>query len=120
MKSINKIIGDFGEDLAVQYLSKKGYAILDRNTKISYGEIDIVAKINDTIVFVEVKTRTTNTSGSADDSLTRKQINNLKKTLNLYLYSKHYSRDKARLDLLVIDIDKNKKIARIKHYRDIY
>lgn len=52
-----KDIGDFGEDCAYNYLKEKGYQILERNHLSKKGEVDIIAKDDDTVVFVEVKTR---------------------------------------------------------------
>ena len=57
MKSKRRTIGDFGEEIALKYLEKKGYQILDRNFLKPYGEIDIIAIKNDILTFVEVKTR---------------------------------------------------------------
>ncbi len=120
MSNLKKRIGIFGEDLAVKYLANIGYKILDRNIKISYQEIDIIAKLGEIVVFIEVKTKTSTSFGSADSSLTNKQINNLKKALSIYLYRHKYDQNKVRLDLFAIDIDKFKKIAKIKHYKDIF
>ena len=53
----NKILGKQGEDVAAEYLARKGYRIIARNYRVPRGEIDIVAQTSDTIVFVEVKTR---------------------------------------------------------------
>ena len=57
MKIFNKLKGDFGEEKATRYLKKQKYKILKRNFKNSIGEIDIIAKQKDVIVFVEVKAR---------------------------------------------------------------
>lgn len=58
MKYSNNItVGKKGEDAIVAYLEKAGYTILQRNYRTSFGEIDIIAKKNDTIAFVEVKLR---------------------------------------------------------------
>ena len=59
----NKEIGYFGENIAAQYLEKMGCEILDRNFCCRMGEIDIVAKEKDIIVFVEVKTRQSDSLG---------------------------------------------------------
>jgi len=120
MKTLKKIIGDFGEDLAVKYLAQKGYRILDRNVKIGYQEIDIVARFDQKIVFIEVKTKTSNAFGCADEAITSRQIKNLKKALSIYLYKHRYSQNNIGLDLFAIDIDKFKKTAKIKHYKDIF
>ena len=56
---MNKLtLGKSGEDLCCQYLSEKGYEIKARNFRTRYGEIDIIVKDRDVLVFVEVKTRT--------------------------------------------------------------
>lgn len=62
-KIFNKVTGDSGEEVAYKYLKKKRYKILERNYRNPVGEIDIVAKFRDTIVFVEVKTRTSDYFG---------------------------------------------------------
>jgi putative endonuclease len=58
-KQENKIVGNRGETLAVEHLQMKGYKILGRNYASKWGEIDIVAKDKDIVVFVEVKTKST-------------------------------------------------------------
>lgn len=55
-KTKNKSTGNLGEDLATEYLEQKGYKIIDRNVKFPYGEIDILASWQNTIIVVEVKT----------------------------------------------------------------
>lgn len=55
--STAKNIGDFGENAVCSYLKRKGFEVLKRNYRIRGGEVDIIAKNNDFIVFVEVKTR---------------------------------------------------------------
>lgn len=72
MQNLNKEIGRFGEDTASKYLEESGYTILDRNFKCKSGEIDIIARDGNYIVFVEVKTR----SGSFME-LPVKQLMNL-------------------------------------------
>ena len=57
MGRYNKNLGDFGESFAADFLLENGYAILERNYKTKAGEIDIIASIGNTLVFVEVKTR---------------------------------------------------------------
>jgi putative endonuclease len=68
--SEKKKTGDRGEELARLYLRKKGYRILATNYRFHHWEIDIVARDKDTVVFVEVKTRTTQDFGRPEDSVT--------------------------------------------------
>jgi len=112
-------IGKFGERLAINYLIRRGYKILATNLKVSYQEIDIFAQRGKTIVFIEVKTRTTLTLGQADQSLTIKKMANIRKALDIFVYEKELDENYIRLDLISIDINRLKKKAKIKHYRDI-
>lgn len=65
MKTKKQTLGAWGEDQAVQFLERHGYTILEKNFATDHGEVDIIAKINHTISFIEVKTRT-NSTGSAE------------------------------------------------------
>ncbi|MEO6222859.1 MAG: YraN family protein [Vicinamibacterales bacterium] len=66
----NQTIGKLGEELAADALRSMGYAILARRYRTRYGEIDIVAQDEDTLVFVEVKARRTDRFGTAAESVT--------------------------------------------------
>ncbi len=66
----NQTAGKLGEELAAEALRTMGYAILARRYRTRYGEIDIVAQDEDTLVFVEVKARRNNRFGSAAESVT--------------------------------------------------
>ena len=112
-------VGRFGEDLAKDYLIRHGYKIIAANIKTSYKEIDIVAEKNKVLVFVEVKTRTSKIFGGADETITHSKIENLKQAVSAYLMSVKNKKGDFRLDLISIDIEKDKKIAKIKHYKDI-
>ncbi len=115
----NQRIGSFGENLACKYLSKKGYKIIGRNIKVSYQEIDIIAKIKEKIVFVEVKTRTSNMFGQADEAIYSHKIKNLKKAIGMYIGSKKIDPENINLDFIAIDINKSEKTANISHKKDI-
>ena len=77
MKKYNKAIGDYGENIAHDFLINNGYNILDMNYSNRYGEIDIICRSNNLIIFCEVKSRYTNSFGSPMESVTyskQKQI----------------------------------------------
>ena len=115
-----KKVGNFGEKIAISYLKRKGYKIIDRNVKISYKEIDIIASIKEKIVFFEVKTRASRSLGSAEEAINTKKMKFLKKAVSYYIKENKIDANKTRLDFIAIDIFKSKKIANIKHYKDIY
>jgi len=120
-------LGQFGEDLACEYLVKKGYKIIDRNVWQKWGELDIVAKSADkTLVFVEVKTLR-QSSGQApeeslqpEDQLTKAKLKKLQRTASLY--AGHYQekiKDSRgwRIDLVAISIKPGG--FDVRHYKNI-
>ena len=77
MHSYNKDIGSFGEALARDYLISKGYKILNMNFRNKFGEIDIICKKNNLLIFCEIKSRYSNSFGFPIESITcykQKQI----------------------------------------------
>ena len=101
---IKKIRGKKGEDLACRYLKEQGYRILDRNVRYKMGEIDIVAQIDDTICFVEVKARTRTDYGMPRDAVDVRKQHKLIRCAQLYLklqpgYAQRYS---PRMDIVEI------------------
>lgn len=120
MLSYNKIVGNYGETIACTFLKKNNYQIIKRNVQTSHKEIDIIAQINNELVFIEVKTRCSETLGKADEMLSVKKIRNLKKAIAIFLYSALAPSSKTfRLDFISIDINKKTKSAKIKHFKDI-
>jgi putative endonuclease len=95
-------LGKDSEQLAVDYLQKLGYTIIQRNYRIRGGEIDIIAKENKTLVFIEVKSRTTTRYGHAVQSLTRQQQKRLSKAALTYLHQHKLNNQSARFDLIAI------------------
>ena len=77
--------GKEGEEMAAAWFTEKGYEILHRNWKASYYEIDIIASKNDTLHFVEVKTRKSSKFGFPEDSVTKKKFRDLQNAANQFL-----------------------------------
>lgn len=113
-------IGFFGENLAEKYLLKNGYQIIARNQKISFKEVDIIAEKSGQTVFVEVKTRTSDIYGEADESFGERKFENLKKALENYVAQNNLLEKNVQIDLISIDFNKNKKTAKLKHYKNIF
>jgi putative endonuclease len=70
----NREVGIWGEQAAAEYIQKKGYEILEKNIRTPHGEIDIIARVEDVIVFVEVKTRTSRSFGLPEEGLTYRKL----------------------------------------------
>ena len=81
-------LGQLGEDLAVEFLQKNGYEILDRNWRFQKAEIDIIAQKDNILAVVEVKTRSTLEFGLPQDFVKPKKIQLLVKAVNEYVVSK--------------------------------
>jgi putative endonuclease len=73
----NQKIGKWGEQAAADYLLAKGYRILDKNARTPYGEIDIVARLEEVTVFVEVKARTSRSFGLPEEALTPRKLQHM-------------------------------------------
>jgi putative endonuclease len=116
--TITKNIGNFGEQLARDFLLKRGYKIIASNTKLGHGEIDIIAQFREITVFVEVKTLL-GFQTNAEESLSRRQIIKLKQVISVYRQQKTIGPNVIRLDFIAINLDRNTKQARIRHYPDI-
>ena len=78
-------IGDLGEQLTTEELTRSGYEILDRNWKTKWAEIDIVARKNDAVYFIEVKYRATVNQGDGFDYLTNKKIQHMIRAAELWV-----------------------------------
>ena len=102
MKQFNHIRGVLGETLAKQYLIDKGYKILEQNYTTKIGEIDIIAKVKDIIVFVEVKDRQTKRFGMPREAVTVYKQNKIRKVAMQYLVSKHLTNSMVRFDCVEI------------------
>ena len=70
-------IGKWGEEIAVEFLRNKGYQIVEQNRRTPFGEVDVVAILEDITVFVEVKTRTNDKYGLPEAGLTRRKLNHM-------------------------------------------
>ncbi len=116
MTSSNRKIGKYGEDLACKFLSENGYIILERNVHFSkFCEIDIIAKFKDELVFVEVKTRKNNQSGSPFEAITSTKYNHLKNGVFMFLSNYREKYSKYRIDVLGITLEPEIKIEHLKY-----
>ncbi len=100
-----KELGKHGEDLALEFLQKKGYKLIKRNFRLKFGEIDLLMQDKNTFVICEVKTKTSNDFGTPQDEIDffkRKKLLQLAKAL-WQIYPGH----SIRID--VVAVDENKK-----------
>ncbi len=113
----HNVLGKEGERLAVNFLEKEGYDILEKNYRYLKAEIDIIAQKNTTIVVVEVKTRSTPDFGNPQDFVKPKQIQLLVKAIDQYVIENDLDVE-VRFD--IIAIIKNKSGTRIEHLENAF
>jgi len=110
-------LGSEGEQIAVNFLIEKGYEIKERNWRFKKAEIDIIVQMENTLIAVEVKTRSTDDFGDPQDFLKPKQKNLLIGAMDEYVVSKDLDVE-VRFD--VIGIIKNQKETKIEHFEDAF
>ena len=99
--------GKGGEDRAAAFLRLKGYRILERNYRVGQGEIDLVARRSDTLVFVEVKTRRGKSQGTPLEAVTKHKVKRLSAAAALYLAQNPGSWQVCRFDVVTLGPEKN-------------
>lgn len=110
-------LGKKGEQLAVDYLQENDYIILEKNYQFKKAEIDIIAKKEDTLVVVEVKTRSSTYFGNPEDFVSPKKIKLLVYAINHYLTEKNLDIE-VRFD--IIAVLKQKDLYKIRHLKDAF
>ncbi len=104
-----KNLGKYGEEVAVNYLKRRGYQIIKRNFRCSLGEIDIIAKKDGCLIFVEVKTRKEKEEMMPEDSINYGKEMRLKKIAELYINNYCQEDIECRFDVISIMIGKDKE-----------
>lgn len=120
MHSYNKDIGSFGEALARDYLISKGYKILNINFRNKFGEIDIICKKNNLLIFCEIKSRYSNSFGSPIESITCYKQKQIIKLSELYLISKKYYNFNVRYDIIEVIFNTITSSHIINHVQDAF
>ena len=109
MAKDNKKSGDEGEELAARILSEKNYEIVERNYRYGHGEIDIIARDGETLVFIEVKTRKNLQYGMPEYAVTQTKQRQIKKIAEAYLYENNITDTDCRMDVVAILFKKGEK-----------
>ena len=99
---MKKELGDRGEDIAAKYLQQQGYRIVQRNYRSRYGEVDIICAQQGILVFVEVKTRTSNAFGFPEESITPTKQAHIRKVALDYLDGYSQAFTEIRFDVVGI------------------
>ncbi|MBK8557206.1 MAG: YraN family protein [Lewinellaceae bacterium] len=118
-KRSNNSIGEFGEDIAAAYLTRKGYRVVARNYRAGRGEIDIIAwQGEQLLVFVEVKTRSGENYGGPEQAITRRKQQLIMRTAGAYMASIGYEWA-IRFDSVAIILYRQ-KVLDLRHHEDAF
>jgi putative endonuclease len=112
-------IGKFGQEIAAEFLVKRNYQILGQNFFSRLGEIDLIAEDGGQLVFIEVKTRLSDRFGLPEEALTKLKLEKMREAALEYLVAKKINHDNYRFDLIAVEVDKENKAAKIRHYKNI-
>lgn len=107
-----------GEEKAVKFLTDNGYEIIKRNYRTKFGEIDIVAKEKEEIVFVEVKTRSSKKYGIPREAVDKNKINHIINVSKYFILKNNLENYFLRFDIIEIYVLKNNYI--INHIKNVF
>lgn len=115
--AFHNLLGEEGEKIAIQYLKSKKYIIHHTNWRMSHLEVDIIAEHEDELVFVEVKTRSSDKYGSPEEAVDNQKERDLIRLANVYLENLQLEVD-SRFDIISIIL--NEKESNITHFEDAF
>ncbi len=110
--------GAWGEDLALRYLARRGYTLVERNYRTRYGEIDLILRKDGTLVFVEVKLRRGTGFGDPLEAVTSRKQRTLRSLAVHYLSHRDPHFETLRFDVIGILAHDNK--VRIRHVKNAF
>jgi len=118
-----KKLGKWGEAQAVSYLEKKGYRILDRNVYTPYGELDIIAAAGDSektsVVFVEVKTRTSRAFGFPEDAVDNRKMDHILGAASHYIQEHPQLGEHWQVDVIAVERYTDGEEPEIYHFNNV-
>ncbi len=112
MSLLKKMLGKEGEDRAAEFLKKCGYRILERNYSTSHGEIDLIALDRDEVVFVEVKTRTSDAYGAPELAVNAQKQRRMIRAALGYIKYKKLHQVPCRFDVVAISAGQEVELIR--------
>ncbi|MDH4273261.1 MAG: YraN family protein [Candidatus Aminicenantes bacterium] len=114
-----RALGRSGEDIAVTYLRKRKFRIVCRGFRFHKGEIDIIARDGDTLVFIEVKTRRNRQFGRPEEAVTPPKQNQIRRLAEAYLAMNNLADVPCRFDVLSLFWDE-KESPQVRHIKDAF
>jgi putative endonuclease len=119
MSKYRRFLGSRGEIYAAEFLENLGYSILEKNHRTPYGEIDLVARQNEVIVFVEVKTRSNTSLGPPEISITRRKAEHMRCAAEYFIQQHPEIKNDWRIDAISIQINTGDLPPSIVHFENV-
>lgn len=114
----NVEVGKTGERIAREYLENKGYKIVEQNYRTKYAEIDLLAKKDNALALIEVRTRTGEQFGAPEETINKRKMRKLR--MNALAYTSRIQwKGSCQIDIVCVVLDKNHNLGRINHYENI-
>lgn len=110
-------LGRIGENIIADYITKLGYKVVERNFACNQGEIDIIAKDKEELVFIEVKTRTDISYGEASEAVTNTKKRHLINSIKYYIYKQKLENQPIRIDVAEVYINKGKVKVKVNYIK---
>ncbi len=116
----NKELGTLGEEIAIKMLKEKGLAVLEQNFRCRHGEIDIIARDRDKVVFIEVKTRKSGRFGAPEEAVGWRKQKRLRLLAACYLAGHFTGTQFCRFDVYSICLDKDNQVQSVQVFEDCF
>jgi len=113
-------LGKLGEGYALVLLKEMGYRILHQNYRCQLGELDIVAEQDSSLVFIEVRTKSSNRFGTPAESITRKKQVKLRQMAMVYMANQSLFWKTCRFDVVCVEVDRAGKCERIEIIKEAF
>lgn len=113
MRGARKRLGEAGEAIAVRELTRRGYTVRERNWRSAEGELDIVAELGQTLVFVEVRTRRGGHFGTPEESITPAKRAHLVAAAQAYLQAHSLEDRDWRIDVVAVEMSSRGELLRV-------
>lgn len=119
-KNLGKIrLGKIGENFACEYLTNHHYTVIERNFQKRYGELDIIAVKDRTLIFLEVKTRTGRYFGLPEESVTPRKLREVTQTAAYYKLLHPELPDRMRIDVIAIELASDETLVAFRHIENV-
>jgi len=122
MKNLNYQTGKIGESIAREFLQNKGYQVIQSNFHTRFGEIDLIASIDNRLIFVEVKLKTGEDFGTPEEMVNHQKLTQIQKMAEVFIQSNPqiaHNFESNQIDAVCIVLNPDETVKRINHWESL-